>query len=87
MHGSTALAEALSPDDYLKALNDYFECSAGAVIANDGEVLLLLGDAVLAIFPIERQARATRRAPRTDRPLTHFASPRGEKCGQAAEAA
>ncbi|MSO71765.1 MAG: adenylate/guanylate cyclase domain-containing protein [Alphaproteobacteria bacterium] len=62
LHGSTELAEALPPEEYLKVLNDYFECSAGAVIANGGEVLLLLGDAVLAIFPIERQARATRRA-------------------------
>ncbi|MDE0165039.1 MAG: hypothetical protein OXL36_08080 [Bryobacterales bacterium] len=31
-------------------------------------------------------ARAKRRAPRPDGPLTHFASPRGEKCRLAARA-
>jgi adenylate cyclase len=32
-------------------LNSYFECTAGAVIDQGGQVLLLIGDAVLAIFP------------------------------------
>jgi adenylate cyclase len=53
LRNSTALAERLSPEDYLAALNAYFECTAGAVLAHGGEVLLLIGDAVLAIFPTE----------------------------------
>jgi adenylate cyclase len=48
---STRLAEALSPPDLLALLDDYFECTAGAVLAEGGEVLALIGDAVLAIFP------------------------------------
>ena len=42
----------LEPDAYLAALNAYFECTAGAAMEAGGEVLLLIGDAVLAIFPI-----------------------------------
>lgn len=52
LRGSTALCERLSPDDYLAALNQYFACSAGAVLDGGGEVLRFIGDAVLGIFPI-----------------------------------
>ena len=52
LRGSTQLADLLEPDAYLAALNAYFECTAGAVMEAGGEVLLLIGDAVLAIFPI-----------------------------------
>jgi len=51
LRNSTRLGENLSPDDYLAALNSYFECTAGAVLDKGGQVLLLIGDAVLAIFP------------------------------------
>ncbi|MFQ5783308.1 MAG: adenylate/guanylate cyclase domain-containing protein [Alphaproteobacteria bacterium] len=51
LRDSTRFAESLPARDYLDLLNAYFECTAGAVIANGGEVLLLIGDAVLAIFP------------------------------------
>jgi len=51
LRNSTGLAELLSPTDYLAALNSYFECTAGAVLAHGGEVLVLVGDAVMAIFP------------------------------------
>ena len=52
LRGSTQLADLLEPDAYLAALNAYFECTAGEVMEAGGEVLLLIGDAVLAIFPI-----------------------------------
>ena len=52
LRDSTVLAGSLSPESYLALLNSYFECTAGAVLANGGEVLLLIGDAVLAIFPV-----------------------------------
>jgi adenylate cyclase len=52
MRDSTRLADSLSAEDFLKTLNSYFECTAGAVLANGGEVLRFIGDAVLAIFPI-----------------------------------
>ena len=47
------VAGSVPPEDYLALLNSYFECTAGAVLANGGEVLLLIGDAVLAIFPVQ----------------------------------
>lgn len=49
---STKLAEDMHSDDFLELLNAYFDCTAGAVIDNGGEVLRYIGDAVLAIFPI-----------------------------------
>ena len=53
LRSSTALTEALPRDEYLALLNLYFDCMAGAVIENGGEVLKYIGDAVMAIFPIE----------------------------------
>lgn len=70
LRGSTALAERLDPDAYLRVLNGYFDAAAGEVMARGGEVLDFIGDAVLAVFPIEaeglgpaaRQALAAARA-------------------------
>ncbi|WP_349358421.1 adenylate/guanylate cyclase domain-containing protein [Stappia sp.] len=64
LRGSTALADRLPPDAYLAHLNAYFDAAAGAVMAQDGEVLDFIGDAVLAVFPIgtEGIAGAARRA-------------------------
>lgn len=54
LRDSTSLAGTLPQDAFLELLNGYFECTAGAVLAHGGEVLLLIGDAVLAIFPAEQ---------------------------------
>lgn len=51
MRGSTHLADTLPSAEFLALLNAYFECTAGAVMAHGGEVLMFIGDAVLAIFP------------------------------------
>lgn len=51
LRGSTGLAESLPSAAFLALLDDYFECTAGAVLAQGGQVLALIGDAVLAIFP------------------------------------
>ncbi len=50
---STELADTLPSADYLALLNQYFECMAGAILDGGGEVLKYIGDAVLAIFPID----------------------------------
>jgi adenylate cyclase len=42
---STPLAEQLGQDGFLALLNDYFEATAGAVLAHGGEVLRFIGDA------------------------------------------
>lgn len=59
LRDSTELTETLTKDDYLAALNDYYDCVAGAVIDNGGDVLKFIGDAVLAIFPIDDQSAAS----------------------------
>ena len=56
LRGSSELAEHYDLNGYLGVLNDYYEVTAGAVIEGGGEVLRYIGDASLAIFPIERYA-------------------------------
>ena len=53
LRNSTALGESLELDGFLSLLNAYFDCTAGAVLACGGQVLELIGDAVLGIFPVE----------------------------------
>ena len=55
---STRLAESLSSQGFLDTLNTYFECTAGSILDNDGEVLRFIGDAVLAIFPFQSYGSA-----------------------------
>ena len=55
LRNSTAMADTMPGDDYLKLLNEYFECTAGPVIEAGGEVLDFIGDGVLAIFPFENE--------------------------------
>ncbi len=52
LRDSTALSETMPVDAFFALLNRYFECSAGAVLAEGGRVVLFIGDAVLGIFPI-----------------------------------
>lgn len=56
LRGSSRLAEYYDLDDFLGVLNDYYDITAGAVLDGGGEVLRYIGDASLAIFPIERYA-------------------------------
>lgn len=53
LRDSTALAESMPRADFLGILNDYFDCVAGAVVDQGGEVLRFIGDAALAIFPTD----------------------------------
>jgi adenylate cyclase len=52
LRGFTALSERLGRDALLACLNDYFDCMAGAVERQGGEILKFIGDAMLAIFPL-----------------------------------
>lgn len=52
LRNSTRMAEELPGSEYLKTLNQFFDCTAGAVIAAGGEILRFIGDGILAIFPI-----------------------------------
>ena len=51
------MADTLPRDDYIRTLNDYFECAGGAVLAQGGEILAFIGDAVLATFPTTETRR------------------------------
>ena len=62
MRDSTELADTLSRDDYIDALNDYFEASAGAVLAHGGDISNFIGDAVLAIFAIDDRSTGEKQA-------------------------
>jgi adenylate cyclase len=50
---STALADRLSAEDFLNFLGCYFEMTAAAVLDSGGEVVSLIGDAVLGVFRVE----------------------------------
>jgi len=50
---STALADRLPAEAFLHLLGRYFEMTASAVLDHGGEVVSLLGDAVLGLFRIE----------------------------------
>jgi class 3 adenylate cyclase/uncharacterized protein (DUF427 family) len=53
LRNSTQLAASLPRRDYLDLLNNYFEAVSEPVLSRWGEVLKFIGDAVLAIFPVE----------------------------------
>ena len=53
LRNSTPLAETMTRAEFLVYLNQFFDGMAGAVVDNGGEILRFIGDAVLAIFPIE----------------------------------
>ncbi len=59
LRGSTPLAESMSRDEFLASLNEYFDAVAGAVLDNEGQILRFIGDAALAIFPIEAPSEAS----------------------------
>jgi adenylate cyclase len=61
LRNSTPIAEKMGRENFLAYLNRFFDCMAGAVIDNEGEVLRFIGDAVMAIFPIADQGEEERR--------------------------
>ena len=58
LRGFTSLSESLPRDELIELLNQYFGPMCNAVEANGGEVLKFIGDAMLAIFPVEDDAVA-----------------------------
>ena len=56
MRHSTALADRLPVETFLNLLGRYFEMTASSVRDHGGEVVSLIGDAVLALFRIEDTA-------------------------------
>jgi adenylate cyclase len=62
LRDSTALSEALPRDAYLEILNQFFDGMVEPIVQHGGEVLKYIGDAVLAIFPIEEPGSPARDA-------------------------
>ncbi|MGD1876194.1 MAG: adenylate/guanylate cyclase domain-containing protein [Kiloniellaceae bacterium] len=55
MRDFTGLSMKLPMEEVVQLLDDYFQAMAEAINANGGEILKFIGDAVLAIFPIEEK--------------------------------
>lgn len=55
LRGSTRMAETLDRETYIQTLNDYFAAVGESVLDNDGEILDFIGDAILAIFPVDTE--------------------------------
>ncbi len=53
LRGSSRLSEEMETQEYLALLNRFFETVTGIIEGHDGEVLKFIGDAVLAVFPVE----------------------------------
>jgi adenylate cyclase len=53
LRGFTQIAERWPQDDVIAGLNDYFDTMAAPVEKYGGEILKFIGDAMLAIFPLE----------------------------------
>ena len=54
LRGFTPLADRLPQEELIALLNGYFEIMGGAVESKGGEILKFIGDAMLAIFPLEK---------------------------------
>jgi adenylate cyclase len=66
LRGSTAISEAIPPDEIIPFLNDYAEAAIHAVHEAGGDVLKLIGDGMLAIFTGDDMAAARRAALRAE---------------------
>jgi adenylate cyclase len=58
MRGFTVLGDSLPAQELVGVLDRYFEAVAGPIESQGGEILKLIGDAALAVFPIEGAAPA-----------------------------
>jgi adenylate cyclase len=53
LRDSTRLSESMPAEDFFRSLNEFFDCTAEAVLDHGGEILSFIGDAVFAIFTID----------------------------------
>ncbi len=54
----TRIADTAAPEEIIPLLNDYAEAIVSSIQEHSGDVLKLIGDGVLAIFPAEERNRA-----------------------------
>lgn len=60
LRGFTMLSEKVPRDEVIASLNAYFDVMAAPVLENGGEILKFIGDAMLAIFPLETDGACSR---------------------------
>jgi adenylate cyclase len=77
LRDSTRLSESIPVEDFFRALNEFFDCTAGAVLGHGGEILSYIGDAMLAIFAVGK----------TGKPLHEACVPEEGACSAALAAA
>lgn len=58
LRGFTSLVDHTPVQEVVPVLDQYFECVARPVTARGGEILKFIGDAMLAVFPVEQDAAA-----------------------------
>jgi adenylate cyclase len=54
----TRISDSAPPEEIIPLLNDYADAVVSSIHEHDGDVLKLIGDGVLAIFPAEERSRA-----------------------------
>ena len=59
MRGFTTMSDRLPPREVVRVLDQYFELVAGPIERHGGEILKFIGDAALAVFPIESEELAS----------------------------
>jgi adenylate cyclase len=69
LRGYTTITDSAAPQEIIPLLNDYAEAVISAVHDAGGDVLKLIGDAVLAVFNAEDTAEACRSALRAEAKL------------------
>lgn len=62
LHGYTQISDNSPPEQIIPLLNDYSEVVVSAVHGHGGDVLKLVGDGTLAIFPVDNREDACRGA-------------------------
>ena len=64
LRGFTRMSDRLPRTEIIALLNDYFGAMGAAVVAEKGEILKFMGDAMLAIFPVGTASARTDTAAR-----------------------
>jgi len=62
LRGFTGITDRAAPEQIIPFLNDYAEAVISAIYDNGGDVLKLIGDGILAIFPADPAVEACRSA-------------------------
>ncbi|TNE37069.1 MAG: adenylate/guanylate cyclase domain-containing protein [Alphaproteobacteria bacterium] len=53
LRGFTQMADTLPPDEVIRVLGDYYEAVAKPIEARGGDIIKMIGDGLLAIFPYD----------------------------------